>query len=765
MKRVCFQSVSSTYTGWWLALACSVFVACGCAAVNGGNKKSAAGQALKKSVLPKTWVWKKSAIDTEEAYEDGLQAYRGGDLPNAQAYVSLRAELLAHAAKKLKKELDSGDGQEGFERFTQMLSLFYVPDGKSLDTPLIPRRTVTASARALLIEAAKNVLAVFAERGEVIKVIVARGGLHYFGHRPVVQRKHIRQIIDWYVQVDEAAADDKDKDKDKELISTDILDVLQKASRHWPAPVVLEAHRNQVSRLLKQLKRAATAHATEEEKSSKNGGARFLEAQAVRQTSRQLALQMYESYVLGGQWKQALRQAAIWPFSADRDVLLRRLLKNVLGKHATAADFQALADYFSGEAPHVKELICRKAAAQFKKAAQPYVCLGELAGRKDQSLRAMTSFEKAVHRNPKWYRAWTALARAYLFRLHALVVRQNTADVMGMLERNKKLHHAATLRWPTRPLEVSLARAFFAAGRAYANEGKMDVAARFYRKALAVEKISEAHMELGHILFWRGRYVKAAAQYEAAVEASGGGGRKIYWLGKVAVKQARCLKERKRENEARRMLIRAMSGLMRLVRLINDSDMRSQILVHQADILDELGKRDHAVRLLRAAVDLAPERTATYADALSFTVSRGLVEEALDLHSRALVREKITEYQKAYASLWVLDLGRRCGVEKLRLHAAREFLKGLSGDQWYHRLAAWELGRVSTAELRKEVQNLGQRVELDFYEAMRRLRAGDRRGAVKLWKRVVASGLHVYYEFRMAARYLKKVPPCQKEEI
>jgi tetratricopeptide (TPR) repeat protein len=377
----------------------------------------------------------------------------------------------------------------------------------------------------------------------------------------------------------------------------------------------------------------------------------------------------------------------------------------------------------------------------------------------------MISYEKAVRLDPKWHRAWENLARAYLTRLHDLVVRQQLGSVLAMLGRNEKLHSSALVRWPARPLEVSLARAFFAAGRAHANEGKMNKAAQYYRKALEVENLPEAHLELGHILYWRNRCSKAVKQYEASVEAAGGGGRQVYWLGKVAVRHSRCLARMGRKEEARRFLLRATSGLMRLVRLISDNDMRSQILVLQARILDELDKRDHAVRLLRAAVDLAPERTATYAEALSYTVSRGLVEEALDLYSRALVRDKVTEYQKAYATFWVLDLGRRCNLEPLRLHAAREYLQGLEGDEWYHRLAEWELGNVSTEQLREEASNLGERVELDFYEAMRRARKGDMEGAKKLWKKVVASGLYVYYEFRMAARYLREGLGCSRDEI
>ena len=78
-------------------------------------------------------------------------------------------------------------------------------------------------------------------------------------------------------------------------------------------------------------------------------------------------------------------------------------------------------------------------------------------------------------------------------------------------------------------------------------------------------------------------------------------------------------------------------------------------------------------------MDIAPERTSTYADAIAFAVSRGLVDDALDFYSRAVVRDSVTEYMKTYITLWILDLGRRCGVESVKLEPGYRFLRKLKG--------------------------------------------------------------------------------------
>jgi hypothetical protein len=144
---------------------------------------------------------------------------------------------------------------------------------------------------------------------------------------------------------------------------------------------------------------------------------------------------------------------------------------------------------------------------------------------------------------------------------------------------------------------------------------------------------------------------------------------------------------------------------------------------------------------------------------MAYLVPRGYLEQSAAIFRRGATRpdSEVSEYIKAYAALWIIDLAR------LRKQPpddiALQYLDSLDGPRWYVQLARFALGRATRADLEPKADAPGKRCELLFYEAMRLLAAGDRAGATELWRKVIATGMLGYFEYDMAAHYLRHGPP------
>jgi lipoprotein NlpI len=177
------------------------------------------------------------------------------------------------------------------------------------------------------------------------------------------------------------------------------------------------------------------------------------------------------------------------------------------------------------------------------------------------------------------------------------------------------------------------------------------------------------------------------------------------------------------------------------------------------------GRRRIAVESFDAALDQAPELASTYVEVISFLGMRGYFDEALDAYHRALARDPVSEYLKAYATFWILDLGRRLRVDPEKLRLAEVYLKHLRGKRWYHQLARYYRGALSYAALRRRARTTGQRVEADFYHAMHLLRTGKTVAAERLLRGVAASNMMAFFEYKMARYYLEHGAPTRVQKV
>ncbi len=182
------------------------------------------------------------------------------------------------------------------------------------------------------------------------------------------------------------------------------------------------------------------------------------------------------------------------------------------------------------------------------------------------------------------------------------------------------------------------------------------------------------------------------------------------------------------------------------------TDQTPIIAIRRGILLDRLGDLKGSLESFTQAVQLDPDREATYAELISFLVIRDRLEDAKRFYRLAHNQDQIDDEQKIYYSLWVEALSQRVAGESFDL--ASGYLAHTEGESWADFLAQYFSGVMKEEELRGKASNLGQEVEADYYSALKAIVRGDAGAAKERLQNVIASNLVGFYEFRMAKALL-----------
>jgi tetratricopeptide (TPR) repeat protein len=308
------------------------------------------------------------------------------------------------------------------------------------------------------------------------------------------------------------------------------------------------------------------------------------------------------------------------------------------------------------------------------------------------------------------------------------------------------------------PLDEILADAYFAMGRGYYNVGEIDHATTYLTKATQVKKTPDALEQLGTIAHKRGRWQEAATRFNEA----------------AAIERDAPLEDRMEKARLRRLVGEAylrgkdraraetefMKALDSWTEIVGADLERSQLALaytEMARLRYALGHSEDAITDFERAVDADPEQPSVYADVIAFLFTRGHYLSAVDAWHRGVHRTEVTEYFKVYTTLWIQALARLRGENPEAF--AHDYLASRNGRRWFHELARYGSGRISYEELLAKADTRGKRAEAFFYEALTRYGKGDRAGAEKLLRRVVATDMLGFFEYDMATYFLDHGPP------
>ncbi len=400
-------------------------------------------------------------------------------------------------------------------------------------------------------------------------------------------------------------------------------------------------------------------------------------------------------------------------------------------------------------------LICEEGAARLPRAIEPRKCAAEIARVTDRAPLALRWIEEARKLDPSDRDSAEIAARLYIVRVADLTVAERLDAARGRMAELEAFFKEVTPRFKDEPLEISLADAYTVYGRGLTTQGHVDDGVRALERAQKLEPSPAVVEELATVALKTGRYADALAGYEKAAEApretpieTAFEGNRLRRLAGEAAFLA---------GDHTKATILWKAALKEWTDILGpqlSSRARSAAYVEVGRLYHHLGEPDKSVQSMNSAIDADPEQGGIYGEVIAFLVTRGHHAEALDAYHRALGRAEVTEYLRAYTSLWMVDLARLRGVEPES--SSLETLEGLSdGTRWYQRLAAFKLGKVRWEELLEAADTRGKRAEAYFYEAMNRLARGDRATGEQFLNEVLNTKMLGFFEYDMARYYLR----------
>lgn len=170
-----------------------------------------------------------------------------------------------------------------------------------------------------------------------------------------------------------------------------------------------------------------------------------------------------------------------------------------------------------------------------------------------------------------------------------------------------------------------------------------------------------------------------------------------------------------------------------------------------ARVLDSYGKRSDALRALERALDLAEQNREILGATVLSAVGRALVYKDLRAARAALqtgIKADVDRDDLVYGALWLMFLEEELG-EETDGKVERVLLEAIHREGWTAKLARWARGMMGDDALRTGAETHAERVEAEFYIAMK-ARADGRGDADEELRKVANNPLIDLMEVQIA---------------
>lgn len=663
-----------------------------------------------------------------------LERYQ--DLPILHpAREPLRSALLAHLVRVAETELAAGRPAQALDLFQKALDLYTAPEvfQKPRKQPALAR--LAASMRRT-----------YAPRGNAEAVTLALAVEMSLGEDRT-ELKGLYQVMagwldDTSVLVEGAAGR-----------GSLAIQVLEQCAERWPSSFVVEELSRRYMERFALLDRESRRHEAVKAKGS------FPRLFLTGYLLVRLHLRVNEPVL-------ALRRLQAMPKKFPQDEVLEKLLSRILSRDTKISEYINIYRFFSQE-DSIGINLCQEGLRRFPSSAALHHCVGQMAAKEARPLLAQTRLEEAVNLAPDEIQYATSLAQLYQNRLFYLVGEERSQEALALLPRVESFYRRAEGRL-RQSLEPGLGRAYQAVGRALFDEGRVDEAASFLRKARTHEPLMEAAALLATIQMNKGDTTGALAfissvEQDRTFKAMNDLARH-YWSGRLAMLRGKALDRGGPSTERQTAWQTAVVLWQAWLTQELEPEAEAEAGIYLATARFRLGQTSEAMDALDAAMEAEPERGETYLDGVALLSAQGHLPEALDAYYRALGRKTVSEYYKCYSSLWVLGLLQRAGLPPDPL--AMEFLSGLRADYWPARLARLMLGRSRFEDVLAAARTTGERSEAYFYQGVLLEKKGQSEQARQFWKKVVDTDMMGFYEYEMALQYLREgLRPVQTQPV
>ncbi len=678
-----------------------------------------------------------------------------------------RQALVQYYCTATEQALARGHAEDSFAMFSRALSLF---EPAELQDPSRP------PTQPELLAAARSIDRAFSRRGSHPEAVVALMVQQTLEPNAALPISRYQQLYDWLQGTGDSAQNTlRGRGRSLAQLISDppptLSSDLEQAYRLWPVPLIR--------------KQLVDLYVRESQGNDMLSPRDFL--QSLSQTMRRkgqtgtTAFKLARLYLRVSQPKEALVEIDKLGKLSAEESRMADLIRDTLASpteqlsedQLNSAVRLALGLAQNADDVDVSLQVCRDVAKRAPTFVPAAVCIGELAAVQDRKGLAVRAFERARTLSPSDRAIWEKLGLLYVERLSELVSDERTAEMEGALAEIEAYYGRMKQQFPDTTPGLSMALALAEVGRGYFNIGGINEATRHLTRSVTVLANAQALELLGMIQLRRGEAAQAVTTLERARTVHSAAAQydplsKEFFAARLGrqIGEAMDLVREGSGGETRKQSLRRYDVLLTSGKM--PPERRAEAEIERGKLYYQSGERELSLQAFRLAGDHLPSAEENnkssgqlYADAIAFLVQRGELDLSLDLYHRALQSQHLGEPLKVYCSLWMLDLQARSGLAPDPLATA--FLQSVQGGKWHADLARFGSGTLSDADLLRHADTPGKQAEANFYLAQAALRRNDRTRASDLWRKVVASSMLGFFEFEMAALYLRRGAPTQPQ--
>ncbi|GAB4217476.1 MAG: hypothetical protein OHK0013_45000 [Sandaracinaceae bacterium] len=665
--------------------------------------------------------------------------------PEDPARPAVRAQLVAHLARRSDATLRGGDYDEVVAHLAEMTSLLGPSDFRGTPLP--------AELRPL----AEHVARAGAQRGDEPRVLAAELILATLDvDQAHAHQREYERVSEWGREARRPAGADVISIVESGM---GLVRVWREHARLTPSPEVLA----RLAGLYLGLRDAIRGSTVQEgfRPPRSLGDMEHLEMAAV--VMQRAPLEAAAVFLAHGDLAGAAEQVSEARDRGGDSWRLRRVLEDARREDARGAQaLFELAHGFAEARPDVGIGLCRLGLRRFRDDARFPLCLARVSSSLGALGDTADYYVQAIELAPDGQDLYDEALDA----IGAMISRGafERGDIGEVRTASRAVHlviaararrfpdaEGAALDQPT--LHLALARAELAAGHAERAREELEEGIRESRELGEIPAAAvRARQELAALELRLGRPERARTLLEEALDVvsqgpSGDVTRAQIYAGLGDVHRVAGDAE-----AAATQYRRALALLEDLEHRGPEDEARRE--VERGIVLRRLGDRDGSRRAFQRAIAAWPQPEVA-ADVLQHLVTDAPDPElAEDVFRRARVGTPIGHAWKVYLALWV-EAVRVLAAQPESEEAARVLTAESSREGWHGRLARLARGELPSADVLAAAEDGEERCEAHFYAAIRALRLGDGAAARAELEASIATGMAGDDEYAMAQELLR----------
>ncbi|NOY94113.1 MAG: tetratricopeptide repeat protein [Deltaproteobacteria bacterium] len=664
---------------------------------------------------------------TAEELSERLRGFHSMGLSDPER-PALRAGLLGYYAAAATPLIASDDYEAVVAQLANMSDL------------LLPADVSAGRLPPAFEQAARYIARVGAPRGDEARVLAALYLLRCLHPDDATLTAQYQEVSEWGRDARSHVPNTLER-------YTRLIDVWDEHARLSPAPEVLDM----LARLHVE-RRDAVVTAFQEDPAGVMRSMSALPSQLMRLAPLDVAA----VYLRYGDVASAARHVREMGSGDETGLRLERALNQARSPGEDGGDaLIQLAQAYREPRPRVALGLCRLGHRRFTDDPRFAVCLAVVAGDTGRYADSAAWYSAAIHMAPDE----PSLYDEALEKIGSFIERglfDSDPDQARVLAHHaREIIQARAQRFPNTQPAVEPWQLDYLMGVLETHAGRPAEAQAHLEASIQAHQAPEAMLQLGLLAERTGDLPSALRLYRQALDLT------PERVPSDALKRAEILehlgdayRQSGEASQATRMYQQAFSAWDGAVGQLQNAPLALAQL-RRGVLLGRLGRAGDSRAAFAEAMAAASGVLEVYTTALTYLVASAPdLDFAQQVYHRALRDASLAPEWRVYLGLWVAAIAGRAHAE-VPAEVRDELSDMAQGEAWWAKLAGFGAGQIDFDELSRSAEGKGQRAEAYFYEATRRLAAGDSAGGRSFLERVINTGMVSFFEYQMAQALLR----------